>query len=154
MQPEIRTGDITTQDVDVIVNAWNRNILPWWLLIPQGVSGAIKRKAGIRPFVEVGRAGAMTLGSAVKTSAGRLPYQAIIHVAGTNLAWRASEASIRGSVRNAMRIVNDDGYDSVAFPVIGAGAGSFGADGALSFMLDEFGDIDSRARVVIVQYAG
>ena len=47
MAPEIRKGDITTQNVEVIVNAWNRNILPWWLLIPQGVSGAIKRKAGI-----------------------------------------------------------------------------------------------------------
>jgi O-acetyl-ADP-ribose deacetylase len=32
-------GDLLDQDVDVIVNAWNRNIIPWWLLLPQGVSG-------------------------------------------------------------------------------------------------------------------
>jgi len=32
-------------DAEIIVNAWNRNSIPWWLL-PQGVSGAIKRRAG------------------------------------------------------------------------------------------------------------
>jgi O-acetyl-ADP-ribose deacetylase (regulator of RNase III) len=40
-------GDLLDQDVDVIVNAWNRNIIPWWLLIPQGVSGAIKERGGL-----------------------------------------------------------------------------------------------------------
>ncbi len=46
-QPKITitTGDLLKQNVDVIVNAWNRNIIPWWLLLPQGVSGAIKREA-------------------------------------------------------------------------------------------------------------
>ena len=39
-------GDLLDQDVDVIVNSWNRNIIPWWLLLPQGVSGAIKRRGG------------------------------------------------------------------------------------------------------------
>lgn len=152
MQPEICAGDVTAQDVEVIVNAWNRNIIPWWLLIPTGVSGAIKRKAGIRPFIELGRVGAIPLGGAVKTSAGRLPYRAIIHVAGINLAWRASEESIRASVRSAMRIVDEENFSSVAFPVIGAGAGSFGADGALGKMLEEFETIDSRATVRVVRF--
>jgi O-acetyl-ADP-ribose deacetylase (regulator of RNase III) len=43
-------GDLLDQRVDAIVNAWNRNIIPWWLLLPQGVSGAIKRRAGTAPF--------------------------------------------------------------------------------------------------------
>jgi hypothetical protein len=34
-------GDLLDQPVDAIVNAWNRNIIPWWLLLPQGRSGAI-----------------------------------------------------------------------------------------------------------------
>jgi hypothetical protein len=29
-------GDLLDQDVDVIVNSRNRNIIPWWLLLPQG----------------------------------------------------------------------------------------------------------------------
>ena len=57
MTPQIVKGDLLDQDVEVIVNAWNRNIIPWWLLIPQGVSGAIKRRGGYRPFIEVARFG-------------------------------------------------------------------------------------------------
>ena len=38
-------GDLLQQPVDVIVNAWNRNFIPSWLLLPQGVSGAIKKQA-------------------------------------------------------------------------------------------------------------
>lgn len=75
--PTIVDGDLLDQQVDVIVNAWNRNIIPWWLLIPQGISGAIKRRAGLQPFFELGRMGAIPLGEAVMTGAGRLPYQAI-----------------------------------------------------------------------------
>jgi O-acetyl-ADP-ribose deacetylase (regulator of RNase III) len=95
-------GDLLDQQVDAIVNAWNRNILPWWLLLPQGVSGAIKRRGGLQPFRELRRVGAMPLGTAVVTSAGRLPYRGIIHVAGINLLWRASEQSIRDSVKHAL----------------------------------------------------
>ena len=40
----------------MIVNAWNRNIIPWWLLLPQGVSGAIKKRGGTGPFKELGEA--------------------------------------------------------------------------------------------------
>jgi O-acetyl-ADP-ribose deacetylase (regulator of RNase III) len=90
MNIRIVNGDLLDQDVEVIVNSWNRNIIPWWLLIPQGVSGAIKRKGGLQPFLEVARAGPIPLGDAVLTSAGRLPFKGIIHVAGINLLWRAS----------------------------------------------------------------
>jgi len=46
---EIVEGDLLDQYVEVIVNAWNRNIIPWWLLLPQGVSGAIRRRGGTAP---------------------------------------------------------------------------------------------------------
>lgn len=51
-------GDLLDQDVDVIVNAWNRNLVPWWLLIPQGVSKAIKRRAGYGTLPLLGSADA------------------------------------------------------------------------------------------------
>lgn len=153
MEPLIVHGDLLDQDTDVIVNAWNRNVIPWWLLLPQGVSGAIKRRAGYRPFVEVGRAGPMPLGSAVATSAGRLPFRAIIHVAGIDLLWRASRASIQGSVRSAMAIVAERGFASVAFPVIGAGSGGFDQAGALALMQEAFRETEANARVVVVVFA-
>jgi O-acetyl-ADP-ribose deacetylase (regulator of RNase III) len=152
MQARILEGDLLDQRADVIVNAWNRNIIPWWLLIPQGVSGAIKRHGGYQPFIEVGRAGAMPLGSAVLTSAGRLPYKGIIHVAGINLLWTATRVSIQRSVVTAMEIVNREKFKSVAFPVIGGGTGGFGEDGALKLMEEALAPIASAARVTIVRF--
>ena len=99
MHIDVVQGDLLNQPVDVIVNPWNRNIIPWWLLLPQGVSGAIKKRAGIEPFKELARHGPLPLGHAVLTSAGKLPFRGIIHVAGINMLWRASEFSIRQSVR-------------------------------------------------------
>lgn len=152
MTVEVIEGDLLDQDVEVIVNAWNRNIIPWWLLLPQGVSGAIKRRAGYAPFRELAKHGPIALGEAVLTGPGRSSYRGIIHVAGINAFWFASERSIRGSVRSAMRIVNAQGFRSAAFPIVGAGSGSFKRDKALDLMLDELAQIESDARVVIVRW--
>lgn len=152
MTPAVVAGDLLDQQVEVIVNAWNRNIIPWWLLLPQGVSGAIKRRGGLEPFKELGRHGPLPLGEAILTRAGRLPYKGIIHVAGINMLWRASEQSVRGSVRSAMRIVEEHGFASVAFPIIGAGSGGFNQARALELMLDELGDIRTSSEVTIVRF--
>lgn len=67
-------------------------------------------------------------------SAGKLPYQAIIHVAGINMFWRASAYSIRTSVISAMHIVNTRNSTSVAFALTGAGLGGFSPEQALQLM--------------------
>lgn len=152
MVVEVVTGDLLDQPVEVIVNAWNRNIIPWWLLLPQGVSGAIKRRGGYAPFRELGKHGPIPLGQAVLTGAGRLPHRAIIHVAGINLVWRASEKSIRGSVKSAMELVDRHEFRSAAFPIIGAGSGGMSQSKALKFMLDEFRTITSSASVTVVEF--
>lgn len=152
MKPQITEGNLLDQHVDVIVNAWNRNIIPWWLLLPQGVSGAIKKRGGLAPFREVGKYGPIPLGRAVLTGAGRLPFQGIIHVAGINMFWRATKSSIQDSVLHAMEIVNQNGFESVAFPVIGAGSGSFNPDDALSYMLQQFSSIETSSQVTIVKF--
>jgi O-acetyl-ADP-ribose deacetylase (regulator of RNase III) len=152
MDVKVVQGDLLDQPVDVIVNAWNRNVIPWWLLLPQGVSGAIKRRAGTTPFKELRRAGPIPLGGAVRTKAGRLPFKAIIHVAGINLYWRASERSIRNSVRNAVNLAVEHEDRSIAFPLIGAGSGSFDTERALRVMMDELESIDSPLEVIVVRY--
>ncbi len=120
--------------------------------MPQGVSGAIKKRGGFGLFRELGRHGPIPLGKAVLTHAGRLPFKGIIHVAGINMLWQASERSIRASVRSAMRIVDEHGFESVAFPVIGAGSGRFNTEKALELMLDEFSQIESKSVATIVRY--
>ena len=153
MNLKICEGDLLDQNVDVIVNAWNQNIIPWWLLIPQGVSGAIKRRGGYAPFQELAKKGSMSLGQAVETSAGRLPFQAIIHVAGINMFWRSSEEAIRRCVQNAMRIANQKKYKSIGFPLIGAGTGGVNPSKALSLMREELNKISFEGEVRIVQFA-
>jgi O-acetyl-ADP-ribose deacetylase (regulator of RNase III) len=150
---EVVDGDLLDQDVDVIVNAWNRNIIPWWLLLPQGVSGAIKRSAGTAPFRALARTGPLPLGGARLTDSGRLRHRGIIHVAGINLLWRASRRSIQDSVRNALELARSRGFRSIAFPVIGSGSGGRSREWALSLMLDALSTIDYEGRVVVVRYA-
>jgi O-acetyl-ADP-ribose deacetylase (regulator of RNase III) len=143
MNAVVVEGDLLDQPVEVIVNAWNRNIIPWWLLPPQGVSGAIKRRGGTGPFRELSKLGPIPLGGAVVTSAGGLPYKAIIHVAGINLLWRASERSIRDSVRNALDLAQENSFQSIAYPLIGAGSGGFDEKRAKDVMIDEFSNTTS-----------
>src|SRR5580658_3888541 len=147
---ELIEGDLLDQDVDVIVNAWNRNIIPWWLLLPQGVSGAIKRRGGTAPFKELRRHGSIPLGGAVLTSAGRLPFKGIIHVAGINMLWRASGRSIRESVKNAVGLAHEKGFKSIALPLIGAGSGGYNQEQVKTLMLDELGKLDVPMMVKVV----
>ena len=152
MRLQVLEGDLLDQDVEVIVNAWNRNIIPWWLLLPQGVSGAIKRRAGYEPFRELARHGPIPLGGAVQTSAGRLPFRAIIHVAGISIFWRSSERAIRGCVSSALDIARQQGYRSIAFPLIGAGTGGYPPEKVLEIMQDEAAQSGYDGEVRIVRF--
>lgn len=151
MNVSVVEGDLLDQKVEVIVNAWNRNIIPWWLLLPQGVSGAIKKRGGYQPFREVARYGPIPLGGAVLTSAGKLPFKGIIHVAGISMFWRSSEYSIRESAKNAMQIVLTKGFTSVAFPLIGGGTGAFDMERALIILRDELSrHVTEEVAIIIV----
>lgn len=140
------------QDVEAIVNPWNRNTIPWWLLLPQGVSGAIKKRAGTVPFKEVAKFGRLSLGQAVATSAGNLPFKAIIHVAGIDDFWRASETSIRRCVENAVKLAEERGFASLAVPLIGAGSGGFDAAKSERIIADCLRSMDTTLVVVVVRF--
>jgi O-acetyl-ADP-ribose deacetylase (regulator of RNase III) len=150
MPLSIVPGDLLDQKVDAIVNAWNRNIIPWWLLIPQGVSGAIKRRAGYAPFRELGYR-PLPLGAARHTSAGRLPFRGIIHVAAIDMLWRASADSIMRSARSACELAIAHGYRTLAIPVLGSGSGGFPEEEALAVLQRALAGID-RIVVTVVRY--
>ena len=153
MELRIVEGDLLAQDVEVIVNTWNRNIIPWWLLIPQGVSGAIKRSAGLEPFQELARKGIIPLGSAVETNSGKLSFRSIIHVAGINMFWRSSEKTIRNCVRSTLALAKNKGYRSLAFPLIGSGSGGFSSEKSLEIMKDEISHSNFNGEIRIVRFA-
>lgn len=120
--------------------------------MPQGVSGAIKKRDGTDPFKVLAKHGPMRLGSAVLTSAGKLPFKGIIHVAGINMLWRASERSICESVRNAIKVADESGFQSIAFPLIGAGSGGFNQEKGMKTMLSERQDVESSLEVTVVAF--
>ena len=148
----ITTGDLLNQSVEAIVNPWNRNFIPAWLLWPHGVSGAIKKRAGFAPFHELRKFGTLQLGQAVATSAGRLPFQSIIHVAGLEWTWTASELSIRRSTQNALILAHEMKLKSLAFPLIGAGTGGIGPEKSLQWMSEEIERAGPNLEVVIVRW--
>lgn len=146
------TGDLLDQEVDAIVNAWNRNIIPWWLLLPQGVSAAIKRRAGTAPFRELGYR-PMPLGTARLTGAGRLSYRGIIHVAAIDMLWRASEDSIARSAQSACALAQAHGYRSLALPVLGSGSGGFPVERAIAVMMSAMGTCAADLDLRLVKFA-
>jgi O-acetyl-ADP-ribose deacetylase (regulator of RNase III) len=116
-------GDITTVDVDVIVNAANPGLLGGG-----GVDGAIHR-AGGPAILEECRAivaglpdGRLPRGQAVVTTAGRLPARWVVHTAGP--IWAAGQersAVLRSCYTESLRVADGLGAHSVAFPAISAG---------------------------------
>jgi O-acetyl-ADP-ribose deacetylase (regulator of RNase III) len=149
---QVVEGDLLDQRVEAIVNAWNRNTIPWWLLLPQGVSGAIKRRGGTEPFKELRRHGRMALGEAIVTRAGRLPYRGIVHVAGIDDLWHGSERATRLSVRNAVRAAERSGFESLAIPLVGSGSWGLSPAQSERAILDELGKIESDITVTVVRY--
>ena len=126
MNLQITEGDLLDQPVEVIVNAWNRNIIPWWLLLPQGVSGAIKRRAGTQPFREVARHGSIPIGGAVPLTLCRTPPLSRHHPRRRHQQHALAFVGIlRPRIRPQRHAHRDrKSFQLVAFPLIGAGSGS------------------------------
>ena len=70
------------------------------------------------------------------------------------MLWRASERSIRDSVKNAMSLASDKGFKSIAFPLIGAGSGGFNQEQAKALMLDELSKLGLPITVKVVVFKG
>jgi O-acetyl-ADP-ribose deacetylase len=124
MRIELVAGDITQQQVDVIVNAANSSLLGGG-----GVDGAIHRKGGpeILEQCRALRAGhygrGLPTGQAVATTAGRLPARWVVHTVGP--VWSATEdrsQTLRDCYLNALAVAAGLGARSVAFPLISSGS--------------------------------
>ena len=113
-----RRVDITTLDVDAIVNAANEALAPGG-----GVCGAIHRAAGPELALACARVAPCPTGEARLTPAFNLRARFVIHAVGP--VWRggsAGEARLLASVyRNCMRIAREESLLSIAFPAISTG---------------------------------
>jgi O-acetyl-ADP-ribose deacetylase len=117
-------GDITEQEVDAVVNAANRSLLGGG-----GVDGAIHRRGGPAILEECRRLRAtehpdgLPVGRAVATTAGNLPARWVIHTVGPVYSATDDRSALLASCHTeALRVADDLGARTVAFPAISTGA--------------------------------
>ena len=112
-------GDITTQEVDAVVNAANNRMRGGG-----GVDGAIHRAGGPSILEDCRRRfpEGLATGRAGWTSAGEMPARWVIHVVGPNYAAGQTDRSLLTSCYSrALEVADDLGAASVAFPLVSAG---------------------------------
>ncbi|MGH9449931.1 MAG: macro domain-containing protein [Terriglobia bacterium] len=127
----ILKGDITEMAVDALVNAANTD-----LMLGSGVAGAIRRKGGSRIQEECDRLAPVAMGDAVVTTGGNLRALYVVHAASMRLGGGATPESLGVSVRNSLERAEEKGFQSIAFPAIGTGAGGLPVDDCARIMIE------------------
>jgi O-acetyl-ADP-ribose deacetylase (regulator of RNase III) len=129
----VLTGDITKQDVDVIVNAANSTLLGGG-----GVDGAIHYAGGpqiLEECREIRRTRfpkGLPTGEVVLTGGGRLTARYVIHTVGpiVRIGCKPDAEMLACCYRNSLALAADNGLRSIAFPAISTGAFCYPRDQA------------------------
>ncbi|WP_420175930.1 O-acetyl-ADP-ribose deacetylase [Luteococcus sp. OSA5] len=154
-QIEVVRGDITRLEVDAVVNAANSGLLGGG-----GVDGAIHRAGGPQILAECRQLRATTLpeglpaGQAVATTAGRMPARWVVHTVGPVYSRSTDRsATLASCYRECLRVADELGADSIAFPTISAGVYGWPMDDATRIAVQTVLATESRVqRVVLVAF--
>ena len=129
----IQQGDITEMETDAIVNAANND-----LVLGAGVAGAIHRKGGDTIQAECNAIGSIPVGYAAITGGGKLKARYVIHAASMGLGGvRTTAKTLRTSTAHSLRLAEERGLKSIAFPAVGTGVSGFPVGECAEIMLGE-----------------
>jgi O-acetyl-ADP-ribose deacetylase (regulator of RNase III) len=149
MELTVVRGDITTQEVDAVVNAANRAMRGGG-----GVDGAIHRAGGPEVLEDcIARfPDGLATGTAGWTTGGRLPARWVIHVVGPNFRGGERDRSLLTSCYSgALAVADELGARSVAFPLVSAGIYGWPFDDAVAAAVETLRGTPTRvseARIV------
>lgn len=154
-QIEIVRGDITQIQADAVVNAANSGLLGGG-----GVDGAIHRAGGpeilaaCRELRSNQLPNGLPAGQAVATTAGRLPASWVIHTVGPVFAKKTDRREMLVSCyRESLRVADELGARTVAFPTISAGIYGWPMDDATRVAVETVRETPSTVeRVVLVAF--
>jgi O-acetyl-ADP-ribose deacetylase len=147
-------GDITETEVGAVVNAANSSLLGGG-----GVDGAIHRRGGPQILAECRALRAdrypdgLPTGQAVATTAGRLPARWVIHTVGPVYSRSEDRSALLASCyRESLRVADELGAASVAFPAVSAGIYGWPLDDAARIAIGTVRDTETavlEARFVL-----
>lgn len=146
MEITVVEGDITTQDVDAVVNAANRAMRGG-----AGVDGAIHRAGGPAVLEDCRRRfpTGLATGDAGWTTAGEMSARWVIHVVGPNFNRGETDRSLLTSCYARALVVADEiRARTVAFPLISAGAYGWPQDDAVAAAIETLRGADARGTSV------
>ncbi len=147
MKIELIKADITTMEVDAIVNAANSSLLGGG-----GVDGAIHRKGGkaiLEECIEIrARQGKCPTGEAVITTAGMLPSKYVIHTVGPVWNGNGKETNLlQNCYINSLRLAVKHQIRSIAFPNISTGIYRFPKELAAEIALKAVRNFEDSADI-------
>jgi O-acetyl-ADP-ribose deacetylase (regulator of RNase III) len=134
MRLTVVQGDITTQEVDAVVNAANRAMRGGL-----GVDGAIHAAGGPEVLEDCKRRfpHGLETGAAGWTTAGRMPARWVIHVVGPNYAAGQRDRTLLTSCYSgALAVADELGARTVAFPLVSAGVYGWPREDAINAAVD------------------
>ena len=129
---EVRDGDIAAVEADAVANAANDRL---WM--GAGVAGALKRAGGDEIEREAMAIGGIPLGTAVATTAGRLPARWVIHGAVMGQDLRTDGDLVQRTARSCLELADELGCRSLALPAFGTGVGGFPLARCARIMVEE-----------------
>jgi O-acetyl-ADP-ribose deacetylase (regulator of RNase III) len=134
-------GDITSRNVDAIVNAANSH-----LKHGGGVAGAIVRKGGHSIQEESDTIGFVPVGHAAITAAGTLPCKAVIHAVGPRMGEGDEENKLKNAVAHSLMLASEKRFKSISLPAISSGIFGFPKDRCAKILTTEAKDFFIRNR--------